>query len=87
MIVWKADSGEEEKRMTGKHTKEIVWLAISNDGTRFASASLDKTAKVWDISTFQEIATLTGHHDGLCSCAFSINDNVRIVIAIVITLY
>ena len=36
-------------------------MAFSPDGKRIASASADRTVKVWDADTGQEILTLKGH--------------------------
>jgi len=41
------------------------------DGTRLATASLDKTAKVWDATSGQELLTLKGHNTGVSSVAWS----------------
>ena len=44
------------------------------------TASQDKTAKVWDSKTGQEILTLTGHDGGVTSAFYS-PDGQRIVTA------
>ncbi len=46
-------------------------MAFSPDGQRLASAGHDRTVKVWDAGTGQEIRTLTGHAGGVLSVAFS----------------
>ncbi len=46
-------------------------VAFSADGKRLATASLDKTAKVWDVETGQELLTLAGHDDRVMGVAFS----------------
>lgn len=46
--LWEADSGKEVHCFIG-HEGIINNLALSNDGTRFVSASSDKSAKVWDL--------------------------------------
>ncbi len=48
------------------HTSWIEALIELNDG-QLASASHDKTVKVWNLSTGVESATLGGHKDGVLS--------------------
>jgi WD40 repeat protein len=49
-----------------------VWsVAFSPDSTRLASASADKTVKVWDASSGECLQTLEGHNDSVISVAFS----------------
>ena len=45
-------------------------VAYSPDGTQLASASKDKTLKVWDVKTDREIFSLTGHTGGVVDVAF-----------------
>ena len=53
------------------HTDSIDEVVSSPDGTKLASASRDKTIKLWDVATGKERATLRGHTDRWCHCAFS----------------
>jgi WD40 repeat protein/basic membrane lipoprotein Med (substrate-binding protein (PBP1-ABC) superfamily) len=46
-------------------------VAFSPDGTRLATASLDKTAKVWDAASGKELLTLRGHTGQVMSVVFS----------------
>jgi RNA polymerase sigma factor (sigma-70 family) len=63
-------SGQELFTLIGHRGK--VWrVAFSPDGKRLASASRDKTAKVWDATTGKEMLTLEGHTDEVRSVAFS----------------
>ncbi len=53
-------------------------MAFSPDGHRLATASLDRTIKLWDTATGQEVFTLRGHTSGVLCIAFS-PDGRRIV--------
>lgn len=43
------------------HTGDVQKVAFSPDGKIIASASYDKTIKLWDANTQQELKTLAGH--------------------------
>jgi WD40 repeat protein/nucleoside phosphorylase/uncharacterized protein YjbI with pentapeptide repeats len=45
--------------------------AYSPDGRRLASAGNDSTLRIWDATTGEALATLTGHQDWVLSCAYS----------------
>jgi WD40 repeat protein len=49
----------------------VLGVAFSPDGTRFATASTDATAKIWDVKTGGLIFTLTGHSDGIRDVVYS----------------
>jgi WD40 repeat protein len=53
------------------HTNAVNVLAFSPDGLILASASNDRTARVWESSTGRLIATLHGHPSWVWSLAFS----------------
>jgi WD40 repeat protein/tRNA A-37 threonylcarbamoyl transferase component Bud32 len=53
------------------HTGYVYSVAFSPDGTRIVSGSRDKTLKVWDAQTGEEVLTLTGHTEAVLSVAFS----------------
>jgi WD40 repeat protein len=46
-------------------------VAFSPDGQRLATVSWDRTAKVWDATSGQELVTLSGHQDAVTGVAFS----------------
>ena len=60
---------------TNAHSKGIVKVAFSPDGTKIVSGSFDKTIKVWDVGAPRSppiappwpkltLAGLSGRHDG-----------------------
>jgi WD40 repeat protein len=53
------------------HTRSVSSVAFSAEGDRLASASDDKTVRVWDAKTGQPLHTLEGHTNGVSSVAFS----------------
>jgi WD40 repeat protein len=55
--------------LTG-HTKDVADVAIAPDGQTIASASKDKTIKLWSTDG-KLLKTLTGHTDEVASVAFS----------------
>jgi small GTP-binding protein len=52
------------------HTDFVRSVAFSHDGKFTASASTDKTLRVWDVETRKCLATLKGHTDFVWSVAF-----------------
>ena len=65
--------------LTG-HDAGVYSAVYSADGQRIVTGSGDKTAKVWDAKTGQELLTLKGHDNLLWSAGYS-PDGQRIVTA------
>ncbi|MEH2069954.1 MAG: serine/threonine-protein kinase [Nostoc sp.] len=53
------------------HSSDVNSVAFSPDGTTLGSASDDKTIKLWNLATKQEIRTLEGHSNWIWTIAFS----------------
>jgi len=62
--VWDVQTGEEAWHIDNAHTDQIWSLMFSADDKWLASASFDKTAKIWDTTTHstsrQDTATQSG---------------------------
>lgn len=54
----------------GAHSDVVGCVAFSPDGSLLASASFDKTVRVWNISSRQSVMTFTGHSDFVHAVAF-----------------
>jgi WD40 repeat protein len=52
------------------HNDVVFSVAFRPDGKRLASASFDKTVRVWDLATHQAVLTLTGHSDFVYAVAY-----------------
>ena len=55
----------------GRHKSWVYGVTFSPDGKMLASASSDKTVKLWDTTTYKQIKTLTGHTDEVNGVTFS----------------
>jgi WD40 repeat protein len=70
VIVRDAESGQIRHTLTG-HSADVVAMVFSPDSRRLATASWDRTIKLWDVQSGQAVFTLLGHTAGVLSLAFS----------------
>jgi WD40 repeat protein/serine/threonine protein kinase len=74
--VWDAASGQLLFSFPGQAvpvSSLLVHLAFSPDGRRLASGSVDNSVKVWNLTTSQEVHTLSGHTKPILHVTFSPN--------------
>jgi WD40 repeat protein len=78
-IIWDADTGEPLQVLDGHDDgivgggvfQGVMGIAFNHDGSLVATAGADKTARIWDVTTGEELQVLTGHAMGLTNVAFS----------------
>ena len=58
--MWDLETGQDLMTFSG-HSDYVRRCALSPDGARVVSASLDRTLKVWDLKSGEEVITLSGH--------------------------
>ena len=70
------DRPPTEALALGAHKKAITALAFTGDGSQFVTASEDKTAKLWDVESGEQLLRFVrGHSDAITSVA--VRDKTR----------
>jgi WD40 repeat protein len=73
ITLWDVSTGSLIRTFPGQ--REVVSIAFSPDGRQIVSGSQDRTIKLWDIATGQEIWTISEHKDRVSVVAFSPDGN------------
>lgn len=71
LLLHDATTGELLVELKDAHSNIITGLAYSPDGTQIVSCSSDKTARVWNANTLEQIAVMQGHTSYVNEVAFS----------------
>ncbi len=79
--LWDPESSKLLRTLEG-HTDEILSIAFSPDGKRIASASADRSVKVWNAETGDELLQLEDPHGIAIRLAFDPTDGSRIAAAV-----
>lgn len=76
--IWLYEAADVTKqpRFISGHTEEVQQVAFSSDGTKLASASLDRTAGLWDVQTGARLQRFEGARSGFYAVAFSPDDSL-----------
>jgi tricorn protease-like protein len=64
-------SGWKPHAVLSGHDDVVASVAFAPDGKHLASASFDKTVRVWDLTTLKTERVLTGHSDFVYAVAYS----------------
>jgi len=72
ILVWSMEDSPAPVQKIEAHDRDIYALAVSPDGTQFATASTDEIVLLWDLESGERIGDpILGHEFGVVSLAYS----------------
>lgn len=86
MKIWATDDGRLLATLRG-HSAEICDMAVNHENTLLASASCDKTIRVWCLRTCAPITVLQAHGASITSIQVRLVHIEKLVIHIHIDIY
>src|SRR5262249_49370801 len=69
--VWNSDTGNQLLTLTG-HNNYVNTCSFSPDGKKILSGSSDKSLRIWNVETGDQLFKIEGNESVLC-CAYSPN--------------
>jgi WD40 repeat protein/serine/threonine protein kinase len=69
--LWDAETGKMVRSSQERHNRFVRSLVFSRDSRRLATAGSDRTARLWSVTSGEELAVFRGHTAELTSIAFS----------------
>ncbi len=67
--LWDSETGEIT--ILGQHQAKVIQLAVAPDADRVASASWDRSARIWSVTDPSQTVEITGHANTINDVAFS----------------
>ncbi|MGE0609512.1 MAG: protein kinase [Pirellulales bacterium] len=78
--LWNAETGKPRPVAFKGHEDSVLSVAFSRDGKKLLTSSYDKTARLWDVETGEELRVFRGHHWWVWAAIFS-PDEKRVITA------
>jgi serine/threonine protein kinase len=69
--LWDVKKTAQARPIPLQHGGPVWWVAFSPNGRLVATASADKTVRIWDTSNNKELIGLVGHTDSVFGVAFT----------------